>query len=231
MNTNFENEIWETFLKDAVITHNIQELQNYPISEIEQTPLPLHYIRVIKKLVYHYRYHILIKKAVKASQKIACIILIFMGISFSALLQFTEVRAACHNIILKICKGYNEFIYTSSEFSDSSKINLQFIPDGFFVKKETIINDSIFLVLENADGTQISLNCYQNNHTLQIDNEHYTIENVNVNNLPGTYFCPINKKFENILVWNNDKQYYILTSVLDKDVLLKIAENIESSVE
>lgn len=45
MNTNFENEIWETFLKDAVITHNIQELQNYPISEIEQTPLPLHYIR------------------------------------------------------------------------------------------------------------------------------------------------------------------------------------------
>ena len=23
MNTNFENEIWETFLKDAVITHNI----------------------------------------------------------------------------------------------------------------------------------------------------------------------------------------------------------------
>ncbi|MBS6915175.1 MAG: DUF4367 domain-containing protein [Clostridium sp.] len=154
-----------------------------------------------------------------------------MGISFSALLQFTEVRAACHNIILKICKGYNEFIYTSSEFSDSSKINLQFIPDGFFVKKETIINDSIFLVLENADGTQISLNCYQNNHTLQIDNEHYTIENVNVNNLPGTYFCSINKKFENILVWNNDKQYYILTSVLDKDVLLKIAENIESSVE
>lgn len=87
------------------------------------------------------------------------------------------------------------------------------------------------MVLENADGTQISLNCYQNNHTLQIDNEHYTIENVNVNNLPGTYFCSINKKFENILVWNNDKQYYILTSVLDKDVLLKIAENIESSVE
>lgn len=231
MNTNFENEIWEAFLKDAVVTHSMQELQNYPVSEIEQTPLPLEYIRVIKKFVYRYRYHISIRKMVKISKKIVCIILIFMGISFSALLQFTEVRAACHNIILKIYKNYNEFIYTSSEFNDSSKINLRFIPDGFFVKKETIIDNSIFLVLENADGTQISLNCYQNNHTLQIDNEHYMIENVNVNNLSGTYFCSTNKKFENILVWSNDKQYYILTSVLDKDVLLKIAENIEHSVE
>ena len=44
MRSDFENEIWEAFLKDAVIEHSLKELEEYETDKIQQTPLPLHYV-------------------------------------------------------------------------------------------------------------------------------------------------------------------------------------------
>ena len=41
MRSDFENDIWEAFLKDAVIEHSLRELEKYETDKIQQTPLPL----------------------------------------------------------------------------------------------------------------------------------------------------------------------------------------------
>ena len=47
MRSDFENEIWEAFLKDAVIEHSLKELEEYETDKIQQTPLPLHYVSLV----------------------------------------------------------------------------------------------------------------------------------------------------------------------------------------
>ena len=43
MINDFENEIWESLLRAAVIKNSLDELEDYPSEEIEKTVLPDHY--------------------------------------------------------------------------------------------------------------------------------------------------------------------------------------------
>ena len=42
MINDFENEVWEAFLRNAVIENSLEELEEYSTNEIQQLPLPLH---------------------------------------------------------------------------------------------------------------------------------------------------------------------------------------------
>lgn len=227
MRSDFENEIWEAFLKDAVIEHSLKELEEYETDKIQQTPLPLHYVSSMKKFMRHYRHRTHMKIIMRTFRKVASVALILMGINFTILLQFSEVRAACHNIITKVYERYVEFFYTPSEASGNSIPELGYIPTGYYIKEQYSINSTQYCILENADGDEISLTCFEYSHTLHIDNEHYQIESILIDNLEGEYFCSTDSTFENILVWSNETRYYKLASHLDKETLLKIAKNIK----
>lgn len=227
MRSDFENEIWEAFLKDAVIEHSLKELEEYETAEIQQTSLPLHYISSMKKFMRRYRQRTHMKIIMRTFRKVASVALILMGISFSILLQFSEVRAACHTIITKVYERYVEFFYTPSEDTENSMPELGYIPTGYYIKEQYSINSTQYCILGNANGDEISLTCFDYNHTLHIDNEHYQVEPILIDGLEGEYFCSTNPTFENILVWNSEKRYYKLASYLDKETLLEIAKNIK----
>ena len=72
-----------------------------------------------------------------------------------------------------------------------------------------------------------TLTCFAYNHTQHIDNEHYEVEHILINDLEGTYFNSTDAAFQNILVWNDKKRYYTLMADLDKEILLEIAKNIK----
>ena len=94
MINDFENEIWESLLRAAVIKNSLDELEDYPSEEIEKTVLPDHYDQKIRRLIQRLYY----KNAVRASffyvRKIAALLFILMGISFVFLLHFQYVKAA-----------------------------------------------------------------------------------------------------------------------------------------
>ena len=60
-----------------------------------------------------------------------------------------------------------------------------------------------------------------------MDNEHYSLHNVEVNGLSGTYYMALDKNFENILTWNNSENFFVLSSTLNEAEMLKIAKNIK----
>ncbi len=60
-----------------------------------------------------------------------------------------------------------------------------------------------------------------------MDNEHYSLHNVEINGLSGTYYMALDKNFENILTWNNSENFFVLSSTLNEAEMLKIAKNIK----
>lgn len=227
MINDFENEVGEAFLKNAVIENSLEELEEYSTNEIQQLSLPLHYVSAMKKFMRRYRRRSHIKIIMRTTRKVASIVLILMGISFTILLQFDEVRAACHNIITNVYERYIEFFYSPSDHSENSMFELGFIPPGFYIKEQYSINSTQYCILSNSDGDEISLTCFAYNHTQHIDNEHYEVEHILINDLEGTYFNSTDAAFQNILVWNDKKRYYTLMADLDKEILLEIAKNIK----
>ena len=110
MYNEFEDEIWESFLKAAVIENSLNETKDYPSEkEINSIILPEHYDWRMRKIIKHYRYRKNVEVPLRYGKKIASIVLLIMGISFTALLSSEEVRAACQNVIIHIY----ESIYSS----------------------------------------------------------------------------------------------------------------------
>ena len=63
----------------------------------------------MRNLIKHYVYRKKLSNAFNVGRKIASIAIIIMGISFTFLLQYSEVRAACQNVIVKIYEQYIRF--------------------------------------------------------------------------------------------------------------------------
>lgn len=64
-------------------------------------------------------------------------------------------------------------------------------------------------------------------YSIYMDNEHYSLHNVEINGLSGTYYMALDKNFENILTWNNSENFFVLSSTLNEAEMLKIAKNIK----
>ena len=115
MYNEFEDEIWESFLKAAVIENSLNEIKDYPSEqEINGISLPVHYDLRMRKVIKRYRFRKNIKISLRYGRKIASIILLILGISFTAMLFSEDVRAACRNVIVNIYEKYIQFDYVSS---------------------------------------------------------------------------------------------------------------------
>lgn len=96
MYKDLENEIWESLLKAAVIENSLNEIKDYPSEqEINRIVLPEHYKLRMHRILRHYRYRKYAKLSLRYGKKIASVILLIIGFSFTLLLSFAEVRAAC----------------------------------------------------------------------------------------------------------------------------------------
>lgn len=93
MYNEFEDEIWESFLKAAVIENSLNEIKDYPSEqEINGISLPVHYDLRMRKVIKRYRFRKNIKISLRYGRKIASIILLILGISFTAMLFSEDVR-------------------------------------------------------------------------------------------------------------------------------------------
>jgi len=111
------NDTWfEVLLKAAVIQNSLNEIEQYPPQE-EMHKLQIsdacdHKIRkMIKRFCRRQRF----SKARRIMKKTVAIIFMTIGISFIALLQFKEVRAACYNILVQITSKYIQFDYNAPD--------------------------------------------------------------------------------------------------------------------
>ena len=90
----------------------------------------------------------------------------------------------------------------------------------------SITDTDITNFIKNENGEKISLHNYKSGGS-NLDNEHHAITDVTINGSPGQYFSATDEKSQNMLIWYNDKGFFIIATYLDKDEILKIAENIK----
>lgn len=224
MNKEFEQDIWESVLKAAVIENSLNESEKYPSSEeLNRIELPKHYDTKMRNLIKRYIYQKKVSEAFKIGRKIASVAIIIMGISFAFLLQYDEVRAACQNVIVKIYEQYIRFTHNYDAEAKQSSIEFGYIPEGFELYDEA--ND--FVIYKKDNGESITLYHYTQKYEAYIDNEHYSISNVNINDSEGFYFESEDERFENILLWDTSSNYFVLYSSLPKDEIIKIAVNLK----
>ena len=81
------------------------------------------------------------------------------------------------------------------------------------------------IAYENENGERLSLENYKS-VSVNVDNENHIITDITINGSLGQYFSATDERFENVLIWNNDKGFFIITTYLGKDEILKVAESI-----
>lgn len=86
---------------------------------------------------------------------------------------------------------------------------------------------SNYIIYQNSSGDLIELNYDTQKYTSLIDNEHYSILHVKINNVEGTFFESQDNRFMNILIWDTTNNYFKLKSTLGMNEMIKIAENLK----
>ena len=181
----------------------------------------------MQKFIRHYQYRKQMRAILKPTKKVASVILIIMGITFSALLTFSEVRAACETVITNIYSRYIEVLFIPNDNPDHKKLEFNYIPNGFELSAEETFDTEYTVKYVNKTGDSFTVTCLSEEYSIYMDNEHYIIQAMEINGSSGTYYKSLDKTFENILTWNNSENFFVLSSTLSETEMLKIAKNIK----
>lgn len=221
------NEIWEVLLKTAVIENCYREVEKYPsVDELNSIQLPARYDRKMRNLLKRCAYYKKIKSFLQYAWKAAVFSFAVLGIAFVIFIQFDEVRAACQNVITYVYEEFFQFDFISSE-DDEGSLELGFVPEGFVLEEMEKDESGTYILYKDAYDRRIEVSCFANSRTFYMDNEQYIVSDIQINNVNGKLFESKASGFENHVIWNTEKGYYYIASSLDKDTLLKIAENIK----
>lgn len=221
------NEIWEVLLKTAVIENSYHEIEEYPtVDELSKIQLPVRYDRKMRNLLKRCAYHKKLKAFLRYAWKAAVFSFAVLGIAFVIFIQFDEVRAACQNVITYVYEEFFQFDFISSE-DDEGSLELGFVPEGFVLEEMEKDESGTYILYKDAFERKIKVSYFVNSRTIYMDNEQYLVSNIQVNGVEGKLFVSKENGFDNYIVWNTEKGYFTVSSSLDTDVLLKIAENIK----
>ena len=80
---------------------------------------------------------------------------------------------------------------------------------------------------KNGSEDTIELFVYFYNSTTHIDNEHYKVSDIQIKENPGKFFESTDAYFMNQITWHTEQGAFRLSSSLEKDIMIKIAENIK----
>lgn len=228
MNDTLKNELLEALIKTAVIQYTYEENSSIPTEKhLETIELPVNYERKLNNFVKKYAKRKKRKPLLFYSKKIASIILIIIGITFVGLLQFEEIRAACYNVFIEIHKKYIQidFVPNISENNPSPKIKN--LPDDFYLTQSLADEYQSYWRYENASGDIIELFVFVQERTIYVDTEHYDVTDIRINNCNGKFFESNDSSFMNYMIWNTDAEYFRLSSSLQKDLMINLAESIK----
>ncbi len=228
MDDTLKNELWEALIKTAVIQYTYEENSSIPTEkQLETFELPINYERNLDDFIKRHVKREKRKPLLFYGKKIASIILIIIGITFIGLLQFKEIRAACYNVFIEIHEKYIQvdFVPNNSKNKSSSKLNS--LPDGFYLTHSLTDDEQSYWRYENSSGDIIELFVFVQKRTIYIDNEHYNVTDIQINNCTGNFFESDDSNFMNYVIWNTDTEYFRLCSTLQKDLMINLAENIK----
>lgn len=227
MEHEFENAVWESCLKTAVIKNSLFETENIMADpEYSNTNVPKRYDLKMNKIIRHNRRYIKQRSILKYGYRTAIILIVFAGISSVFFMQFEEVRSACNHVLMNIFEKYIEFDFNPGERNNTNKIVFGYLPQGFQLSRSELDDGMDILVYENSKGYVIALACFKSESSIQMDNERYQIRDILINGEKGKFFESQDKNMRDYILWNSNDSFFMLSSNLKLEEMKKVAENI-----
>ena len=186
--------------------------------------------RRMKALFARYRRREFMHRAIRIIGKTAAVILVLLGIAFSALLLNPQVRAAVKQFFIETYDQFMRFNYSSdiSSQPDSASWYPGWLPEGYMLESEREIADLTRKIYSNEQEDIIMLRYLTDAAaTLNNDNENRSFDLILREGLEYYYGVSEIEPKTNQVIWAVDETKFTLESTVDFTVLLEIAASIK----
>lgn len=228
-NTN-SNEIFEILLRDSLSEKIEQESEELSKSTVEhnfETEFSKDVDRIARGINSEEKKRIAYKVTFRSLTFIACA----LGVVFCLLLTQPTVHAAVADVVRQVFGEYDEYSFAEpdEEIAFNTEIRPQYIPEGFTLRMIYYSDADMSITYDAIDGREI---CFDyglatEGSAIFIDNENSIYLPFMKNGIEYHYYETTHEYGYNILLWVENGYVYELSSQLEKDVLVQIAENIK----
>ena len=222
-----------TTLKAALQEACFMELEEIPseeiLSEDEALTFSPAFERKMKKLIrradHPIRYRI--------AQAAACLLLAALLSGCTVLAVSPEARAAFVGWVREVYEGWFVYHYIGKEQAVPENVVFcpTWMPDGYELIVEPENRAHMIAIYENPEEDIILFNCYMNTESmnLQIGEDTQLIDTY-VSNISADLYIDNTSGAVNHLVWEdeNKQRIFWITSTLDGETMVKIAESVEA---
>lgn len=141
--------------------------------------------------------------------------------------MLVQTRNLIFNFVLEWKEKYAEVRFEEQEMN-SEIYKPTYLPEGFREKSTRIFGDITMIIYSNDAGVELILNQRPiKSGTSLIDNEYTTFIEVNVSGNTGYLFKSNTEDDPNVLIWSSNGAVFELTSKIESEQLLLIAESIK----
>lgn len=217
----------ESLIRAAVIENSLRELDSYPDeAELDKLVISERCDRRIKRTVKNLRFKEAVFKSLRCAGRTAAILVVLFAGCFAFLMQFEEVRAACHDAVVEIFERYFEYDFKLDENDNDAELELGYVPAGYYLVERVSEDFSFCLKYKNDQNDILTFRYTVKSRTAHTDNEHYKISDIEINGMGGKFFEAENTAFDNYLIWFNEESQYTLKASLPEEEMKRIAKSI-----
>lgn len=229
------DQVFETFLKMAVIQNHDNELAAIP-SEAElslQHSFSPQFAKRVQGLIWRDRYIRAKRSASNYMVKIAVGFIIILVLTFSAVMTMPEVRAAVFDVVIEWFNDHTSYRFSeNTETQDStSPWTPAYLPENFYQASITKTGEMTTVIYKN-DHDQLIYLIYASAHegfSLAIDNEHTSHALIMLNGIQADLFKAQTEEDNNHIIWQINRTSLHIFSNINCQELIKIAESINKS--
>lgn len=233
-----EDRIFEVMLKAAVEENFQKELQrlpkeedltdDYELSEAAKEKIGRAIRRAYRRSAW--------RRAGKVAKRAAVVLAVVIPVSLGSLLSVEASRNAIFNALLNWRSNYADIRYqekgvSSGQAPASSGMSVmepQYLPEGFTAVNSTKNAQTNIVEYQDSRGQRIVFEQHplKDEKAIGADTEHTTLKEVTINGRKASLFVADSKGGTSYLVWENRTYSFLLSSAIDPEELVKMAESV-----
>lgn len=172
------------------------------------------------------------RKAITFTKRAVLVLAALLAMAFGTVMSVEGLRVQFFKLVSEVFEKYTAITFDKNEAvstgSDSFvQYELSYIPEGFSVESEICepVTGMIFTAYRNETGSKIEFSQDTlENVSMSINTEGVNQEKMSINGCDAYYFSNIGMQS---IYWFDDEYLYMISSDLDKEVVLKIAKSIK----
>lgn len=234
MNKNLKEDVFDTVLASAFAEYVDREMESYPSQKKLDEMYPIHKdgLRKIKRSIKKSRPG---SKAVVYFRRVAVVFIAAVELFAGVMATSTEVRRAVGDAIVSwfdkfasISFGDEPHLPAETKIIENvDSFEIGYVPDGLALVETFEDKDNRKYTYSSDDGRFLHISIYSTNSAEYAgDIELSQYDPLKINDVEGHIFYNIEERFGS-LFFKNSGYTVMISCILDRDELIKVAENIK----